>query len=133
MLDNIKIQAINLLVDNKHNVTEIAEICSVSRQTIYNWLENKEFKGSLDRRLQEIQNYGMNAIKANLFKNISNVQHLANKADSEKIRLDANMYLIDRILGKTTTKVDLEAETKQQSVKITDEEIEKAIAELEEE
>jgi hypothetical protein len=38
---------------------------------------------------------------------------LAKTAESEKIRLDASIYLTNRVLGNTTTKVDITATSKQ--------------------
>ncbi|WP_010249190.1 phBC6A51 family helix-turn-helix protein [Acetivibrio cellulolyticus] len=113
MLDERQLKAIALLIENNRKKTEIAEIVGVSRQCIYDWMKNTEFSTELDSRLQEIKTYGENNIKANLYKYIQTVDVLASTAESEKIRLDAAQYLIDRVLGKTTSKLDITAEAKQ--------------------
>ena len=113
MLDERKYKAIALLAENVHQKTDIAEIVGVSRQTIYDWLKDPEFVAELDSVLQSIKSFGEKSIKSNLAKYIKNVDILANCAESEKIRLEANMYLIDRVLGKTTSKIDVTAESMQ--------------------
>lgn len=113
MLHEKQLLAINLLVEGKQKRTDIAKACGVSRNALYDWMDNVEFKAEWEKSLQRIINYGEQSIKANLDKHIQNILVLANSAESEKIKLDANCYLIDRVLGKTTTKIDVTAEQKQ--------------------
>lgn len=132
MLTDKKIQAITLLVENKHNKTDIAEMLGICRSTLYDWLKDEEFKAELDSCLHRIQTYGENQIKANLSKCIDNMVKIANGAESEKVRSDANQYLIDRVLGKTTAKIDLAGEVKTDETQITDADIDKDFEEFEE-
>lgn len=120
MLDEKKIRAIDYLVEAKHTKVEIAQLVGVSRRSLYDWLDNEEFRKEWDKRLQEIQTHGMSTLKATLGQNIANIILLATRAESEKVRLDANQYLIDRVLGKTTTKIDLEACAKESEKGIDD-------------
>lgn len=113
LLDKRQRKAIALLIENQHKKTEIAEIVGVTRQTIYNWLENEEFVTELNDTLHKIKIFGENSIKANLQQYINQIQKLAVTAESEKTRLEAATYLVDRVLGKTTSKIDLTAEAKQ--------------------
>lgn len=117
MLDRDKILAIELLVDNKLNKTDIAKECKKSRQWLYESVINDvECRAEWDKRLQQIQTHGVNIIKSNLQKSIDNIIDLANNSESEKIKADCNFYLIDRVLGKTTTKLEVTAEDMKPSV-----------------
>ncbi len=57
---------------------------------------------------------------------------LANNAESEKIKADANQYLIDRVLGKTTAKIDLTADARGNEEEVTSDIIEQEFNEIEE-
>jgi len=107
MLDEKKMMAIELLVKGELTKTEIAKRCGKSRQWLYNAFDDKEFMAELDRRLHQIQTYGENRIKATLQDRINNIIYLAENAESEKVRLDASQYLLDRVLGKTTSKMEI--------------------------
>lgn len=113
LLDKRQRKAIALLIENQYKKTEIADMVGVTRQTIYNWLENEEFVTELNDTLHKIKVFGENSIKANLQQYINQIQKLAVTAESEKTRLEAATYLVDRVLGKTTSKIDLTAEAKQ--------------------
>jgi len=112
MLDEKKIVAVRLLAEGSTSKTDIAEIVGVSRATLYNWLDDEEFKKSLDDTLHKIKIHGESTIKANIDKYIKNIVDLSEKAESQKVRLEASMYLLDRVLGKSSTKVDLTVEPK---------------------
>jgi len=117
MMDEKKTLAITLLLEGKLTKVEIAKKCKMSRQWLYDAvLSNPECKAEVDRRLQEIQTDGINLIKCSVTRNIENIMQLANNSDSEKIRLDANTYLLDRVFGKTTTKLDIENVTDKEEV-----------------
>ena len=104
-------------------IAEIARVIGVSRQSIYNWLDNEEFKAELDKTLQRIKSEGEQRILSDLNTYIDNIKYLATKARSEKTRLDANTYLTDRVLGKTTSKLEIKEDNKQkeENINILDE------------
>lgn len=108
MLDEIKEKAITYLIKGE-GVTDVAKLIGKSRQTIYDWLDNDEFKAELDRRRQEIITKGNAILLAELNSSVERIKKIAVKSTSEKVRLDANTYLIDRVLGRTTTKVETNA------------------------
>lgn len=108
MLNEKQLMAIGLLIDGKLNKVEIAKSCGKSRQWLYDQvINNVDSKAETDKQLQVIQTNGINIIKSNLQKSIDNIIALANNSDSEKIRADCNFYLIDRVLGKVTTKIEV--------------------------
>lgn len=128
MLNETKLKAINLLVENNYTKVQIAEMLGISRTTLYKYLDDEEFVAHMNKCLQRIQDFGENRLKSNLDKCIENIVVLATKGESEKVRLDANQYIIDRTLGKTTAKIDITAETKEEN---TLEEINKAFDNVE--
>ncbi len=131
MLSDNKVRAIHMLVENKQTKVNIAKMLGISRQTLYTWLDDGEFKAELDRVIHIIQIYGESQIKANLDLYLTNIHSLAHSAESEKTRLDANQYLVDRVLGKTTTKIDVEAESRKDNETVGIDTIRAEIAEYE--
>jgi SOS response regulatory protein OraA/RecX len=105
MLDEIKEKAITYLLKGE-GVSDVAKLVGKSRQAIYNWLDDEEFKAELDKRRQEIITKGNAILLAELNSSVERIKKIAIKSKSEKVKLDANTYLIDRVLGKTTTKVE---------------------------
>lgn len=88
------------------NMTNIAKRIGVSRQSCYKYLDNDEVKSEMDRRLTEIKSQADKKLKGKLDVYISKLEEIAFNGKSEKTRADALEYLVDRVLGKTTTKVE---------------------------
>ncbi|MDK0675308.1 IS630 transposase-related protein [Clostridium perfringens] len=86
-------------------ITNIAKIEGVSRQAIYNWLKNEEFKAELDTQLQEIKTAVKNNIVGKSNSVIDQIIKIALTSKSEKASLNACIYLLDHLLGKPTTKI----------------------------
>lgn len=122
IVDAQKRECINLLIEGK-KITDIAKEIGASRTSIYNWMDNEEFKAELNKSLQRIKSEGEQRILSDLSTYIDNIKYLATKARSEKTRLDANTYLTDRVLGKTTSKLEIKEDNKQkeENVNILDE------------
>lgn len=105
MLDERKEKAIAMIISGE-SITDVAKLVGVYRSTIYDWLKDDEFKAELDKRRQEIIVQGNNIILNELGLYIKELKKIALKGSSEKSRIDASTYLVDRILGKTTTKIE---------------------------
>lgn len=111
MLDDKKIEAINYLAEGLKSREEIASIIGVAERTLYRWMQGEEFKAERQKRALEFQK-GLvgdsNAVLTKeLGKAIKNVVEIANsRSIKEETRLKANQYLIDRVLGNTTTKIE---------------------------
>lgn len=106
MLDEKKEKAITYLLKGE-GPTEVAKIVGVVRATIYNWLNMEDFKAELDERRREIVSQGNRYVVGNLIHNLDIVQKIADdKCALPHDRLGAGTYLIDRVLGKTTTKIE---------------------------
>lgn len=105
MLDEKKERAITLILSGEA-IIDVAKLINVARGTIYNWLDNDEFKDELDRRRQEIATQGNNLILSELNAYVKELKKTALHGKSEKNRLEALQYLIDRVLGKPTAKIE---------------------------
>lgn len=111
MLTQQQIECIEHLTIGTMTIQEIADKIGCTTRVIYKWKNNEEFKAELYKRSHDFQ-IGIideaNSLLANkLGIAVKNIIDIANdKAVSEKVRLDANQYLINRILGNTTTKIE---------------------------
>lgn len=103
-LTNTQLNVIGRIIQGEQ-ITNIAKIEGVSRQAIYNWLKNEEFKAELDTQLHEIKTAVKNNIVGKSDSVIDQVIKIALTSKSEKTSLDACTYLLDHLLGKATTKV----------------------------
>ncbi|AAO36107.1 helix-turn-helix domain-containing protein [Clostridium tetani] len=104
MLNREKIKAMELLL-NGETITDTAKIVGVERKTIYRWMEKKEWKDNWNKCIQGIKTEGNNRIIKNLDKYVTELEKIALTSDSDKIRADALTYLVNRILGTPTAKV----------------------------
>lgn len=104
IIDGVKEKCITMLLRGE-NITNISKQLQVSRQAIYDWLGNPEFAKELDRRRQEIKTAGNNMILNQLHGCIDELIKIAYKGESEKVRSDTAQYLINRVLGTPTNKV----------------------------
>ena len=105
MLKEVQIKCIKLLVQGV-TITDISKELKVSRQTIYNWEDNKEFKAELDRLGQEYLNAAANKLKHAAPFAADKLIKLIN-GSYEKTQLAAAVDVLDRTTGKATTKVEV--------------------------
>lgn len=103
-------EVIDLLIIGNLSKGQIAKTIGIAEKTVYNWLNNnEEFKAELQKRTDVFNNTriteGKNKLATYLDMAINNIVEMANDKDSSK-QYDANKYLIDRILGNTTTKIE---------------------------
>jgi len=112
MLDEKKILAIEMLVDGELTKVEIAKRIGVSRQALYNWLDDEEFRAELDRRLQGIKSFVQKRIDAKLEFVIDKLYELATDNSNKRVQAQVLQYLADRALGKPSSKLDITAEAK---------------------
>ena len=104
MLNEKQVEVLQLHVEGE-NITNISKITGVTRQSIYNWMKDAEFKEELDKALDRAKSDANYKITSKLTNYIDELSRLALTAKSEKIRSDTLMYLVDRVLGKSTTKI----------------------------
>ena len=103
------------LIIQGETISDIAKMLKVSRGTIYNWLDDENFKADLNKQRQEIKNASKERINACIGIYISELHKIATTSQSEKARIEASTYLLNRVLG-TPTRVQqdiTEEETKE--------------------
>lgn len=108
MIDDKKILAIELLADGELTKVEIAKKVGISRQTLYNYLDNDEFMAELDKRLQGRKSFVQKMIDGKLEFVIDKLYELASDNSNKRVQAQVLQYLADRSLGKTTSKVELD-------------------------
>lgn len=127
ILTDNHLDAIKYILEGK-NTSEIAKLCNVSRTAIYNWLGDKDFKAELERRKQEIKTSADKKLAGRLEGYLDELHKIATTGKTEKERRAACEYLVDRVLGKSTTRVaDVSEEDNKEKV----EDIDSIIADLE--
>lgn len=103
-LDKRKLKAIECLIKGE-NITDTAKLAGVNRKSIYSWLNDGEFKAEMDRQIQEIKKQGEQQLLTKTHQYLEELEKIALTGKSEKNKLDALQYLINRIYGTPTSKV----------------------------
>lgn len=105
MLQEKQMIAIELLCQGKTKAETCREI-NLSRRTLYNWLNDQEFNAELERLENAKKKEAQTTINSHAIKYISELEKIAFTSKSDKIRSEVLMYLLDRSLGKPTTKTE---------------------------
>lgn len=90
------------LIIQGETISDIAKMMKVSRGTIYNWLDDENFKADLNKQRQEIKDASKERINANIGIYIGELHKIATTSPSEKARIEASVYLLNRVLGTPT-------------------------------
>lgn len=106
MLTEKQNKMIQMLVEGKTK-TAIAKELKMSRQTIYDWLKIDEISAELDRRRQIMCNEALGEAKSDVKKLLAELERLALTSESESIRVQCINSLLDRILGRPSTKSEI--------------------------
>ena len=105
--------AIKYILEGRQ-MTDIANTLKISRSTLYNWLNDDEFSTELDTLRQEIQTSTKELVMNKIKLYVDELEELAlNKETSSKVRADLLKYLINRVWGNTTTKVEVNKNSKE--------------------
>lgn len=112
MLHEKQLEAAIMLAEGK-NKTEIATELKISRQTLYDWLKLEEFNEEVNHIVTLTKEETEKRLTFNIDKYVKELEKIAFNSKSEKIKSDTLQYLIDRVLGKTTTKVQDISEPKE--------------------
>lgn len=102
-------KCIELLIKG-YKYTEIAEMVPCNRQSIYNWLEDKDFKVELDKCRHEIKNATKNKVLGKTDTYLSKIEDLAFNSTSDNVKLNALTFLWETVYGKATTKIEQNTE-----------------------
>lgn len=99
--------AIKWILEGKQ-ISTIAKELNVARQTIYNWLDDEDFKTEVDTLRQEIQTSTKEHVMNKIKLYVDEIEELAlSKDTSPKVKADLLKYLVNRVWGNTTTKVEI--------------------------
>ena len=85
------------------NISDIAKKIGCTRQSIYNWKDKPHIKAELDARRQDLKKTAHNLITRDVCTYVDNIKDLANNSTDQRVRLQANKYLIDQCLGTPAT------------------------------
>ncbi|QSQ09780.1 hypothetical protein H0A61_02161 [Koleobacter methoxysyntrophicus] len=107
MLDDRKLKCIELLALGTETKTDIAKIVGVSRQAIYDWLDDAEFKAELDRRLQQRKVWGEKKLESMITKAVDRIWEEIETTDNSRVRAELLKYIVDRALGRVPMKADV--------------------------
>lgn len=105
-------------------MTNIAKDLGTDRSTIYKWLERPEVKMEIEARQQEIRDAGIRFIKARYEKYLANIDRLCNQKEDKRSALAANQFMVEKMDGKNTARLEIKEDKQEESVDI--------LAELEE-
>jgi len=101
MLDERQMKVCELLAIGTP-VLEIIKVVDVSRQTVYDWKKTDEVKARLDELVQGFISSSIQKVASYAPKNVEGIVWLAEHADSEKVRLDARLALLNKTVPNTT-------------------------------
>lgn len=89
-------------------VSQIAKNLGIARATMYYWLNDEDFKSELNTLKQEIQDSTKEHVMNKIKLYVDELEELAlNKETSSKVRADVLKYMVNRVWGNTTTKVEV--------------------------
>ena len=95
------LKAIEYIIQG-YTISDVAKMVKVHRSSIYNWLDDYGFKAELNRQRQEIKDGAKERINANIGIYIDELHKIATTSQSEKARIEASTYLLNRVLGTPT-------------------------------
>lgn len=95
-----------------YKYTEIAKKVPCSRQAIYDWLEDNDFKAELDKCRQEIKNTAQNKILGKTDTYLEKIEDIAFNSASDNVKLNALTFLWETVYGKATSKIEQTTENK---------------------
>lgn len=89
------------------SIAEAEKLSGVSRRTIYNRLENEEFRAEYDRRRSMVLNEACNSLQATLTKAVDTIREIIeDKRNAPQIRLNACGLILQNCL-KYVEQIDI--------------------------
>lgn len=102
MITNEQQDMIDMVMEGKP-ITNIARILNKSRATLYTWLKLDEVVQEMEKRKLQMKQAAKDKIISNVDNYINNLIDLACNSKDQRIKFQANKYLIDQCLGTPTT------------------------------
>lgn len=107
MLDDKKLKMIELVLEGKYTIVDIAKMIPCSRQSIYDWLALEEVKAEMDIRLQRVRKHSVDRFTSQLEPVIDELYKMAMTAEP-RVKVQACKYICDRVLGTPSNNVSIE-------------------------
>lgn len=95
-------EMLDMLLEGK-TVASISRVLGKSRTTIYNWLRLDYIKVELENRKVELKREARDKITNNVLVYIENMRDLACNSTDPRVKLQANKYLLDQVIGTPGT------------------------------
>lgn len=106
LLTEKQLQAVELLA-NGIPKTEVAKVVGVDRSTVHLWMKNDKFKREVNEQIKENKENIDKMMMTYTDSVISKLYELAMGAKSEKVRLDACTYILNRVAGTPIAKTEI--------------------------
>lgn len=87
---------------------EIEKEIGFKPSTYFCWLADPKINDEIEKRKAEIKDTGMRYIRGRYKKYLSNIDKLANNFDDKRSALAANQFLIEKMDGKNTARLEVE-------------------------
>ena len=104
--DNVE-KFVNMVVLGVDRV-EIEKEIGFKPSTYFAWLADPLIIDEIEKRRAEIKDTGMRFIKGRYKKYLANLDKLANNFEDKRTCLAANQFMIEKIDGKNTAKLEIE-------------------------
>ncbi|MEG2412586.1 MAG: helix-turn-helix domain-containing protein [Clostridium sp.] len=84
-------------------MTNIAKKIGVHRSTLYVWKDLDFVRAELEERRRQLRKAAKDKLTANVTSYVSNLIELANNSTDQRVKLQANKYLLDQAIGSPGT------------------------------
>lgn len=89
------------------NQQDIIKEIGFARSTYYDWFTDKDILAEVDKRRTEIKDEGMRFIKARYKNYLENIDKLCNDTTDRRTCLAANQFMIEKMDGKNTSRLEV--------------------------
>lgn len=96
------------------SVNDICEEIGMKRATYYSWFEDRKITAEIDKRRNQIKDEGLAYIKARYKKYLKNIDKLCDDTTDRRTCLAANQFMVEKMDGKNTARLEVEQEDKKQ-------------------
>ncbi|MGN9161237.1 helix-turn-helix domain-containing protein [Clostridium sulfidigenes] len=80
-------------------MTSIAKEIGVHRSTLYVWKDLDYVRAELEERRRQLRKAAKDKLTANVTNYVANLIELANNSSDQRVKLQANKYLLDQAIG----------------------------------
>jgi len=95
---------------------DIQNEIGIKRATYYTWLNDAEILAELDSRRREIKDEGLAFIKGRYKRYLENIDKLCNDTTDKRTCLAANQFMIEKMDGKATSRLEVADSTKDEYI-----------------